>query len=269
MPTYSRAQVAGFFDELGLGEWERLVKTPVAEVKLHIHAHYLRAHAPPGGRVLEIGAGPGRFTQMLAALGCRIVVADISPVQLSFNRQKAGELGFAAAVEEWRLMDICDMRQVPDASFDAVVAYGGPLSYVFEERERALSECIRVTRAGGTLMLGVMSLWGSAHAFLPDLVAQPPELNRAIIQSGDTLEGRHRCHMYRAAELRSLLDRPGLDLLAISASNCLSTRGEETLAGIRQDAVRWHELLQMELEACREPGCLDMGTHLIAVVRKR
>jgi hypothetical protein len=23
--------------------------------------------------------------------------------------------------------------------------------------------------------------------------------------------------------------------------------------------------MEMELEACREPGCLDMGTHLIAV----
>jgi hypothetical protein len=25
----------------------------------------------------------------------------------------------------------------------------------------------------------------------------------------------------------------------------------------------------MELKACREPGCLDMSTHMIAVVRRR
>ena len=55
MPEYRREQVAGFFDELGLGEWERLVKTRVAEVKLHVHAHYLRVHVPAHGRVLEIG----------------------------------------------------------------------------------------------------------------------------------------------------------------------------------------------------------------------
>jgi SAM-dependent methyltransferase len=135
--------VAGYFDDLGLGEWERLVKTPVAEVKLHIHAHYLRGHVPARGRVLEIGAGPGRFTQLLAELGCRIVVADISPVQLALNRQKADELGFAAAVEVWQLIDICDMGVLPDESFDAVVAYGGPLSYVFEQREAALGRCVR------------------------------------------------------------------------------------------------------------------------------
>jgi SAM-dependent methyltransferase len=269
MPTYSRAQVAGFFDELGLGEWERLVKTPVAEIKLHIHAYYLRGHVPARSRVLEIGAGPGRFTQMLAELGCRIVVADISPVQLALNRQQADELGFAAAIEEWRLMDICDMGMLPDESFDAVVAYGGPLSYVFEQREAALDECIRVTKRGGTILLGVMSLWGSAHALLPGIWELPVALNRKIIETGDTVEGKHRCHMYRAGEFRSLLDRPELMLLAMSASNCLSTRFEELLAAIRHDEARWNDLLQMELEACREAGCLDMGTHMIAVVRRR
>ncbi len=39
-------------------------------------------------------------------------------------------------------------------------------------------------------------------------------------------------------------------------------------AEVRQDPVKWAELLKMELEACREPGCLDLGTHLIGVVEK-
>ena len=119
MSEYNRAQVAGYFDELGMDEWERLVKTPVAEVKLHVHAHYLRAHVPARGRVLEIGAGPGRFTQLLAERSCRVVVGDISAVQLALNRQQAGELGFAAAVEDWLLMDICDMSELPAESFEA------------------------------------------------------------------------------------------------------------------------------------------------------
>ena len=67
-------------------------------------------------------------------------------MQLALNRQKAGELSFVAAIEDWRLMDICDMGVLPDESFDAVVAYGGPLSYVFEQREAALDECVRVTK---------------------------------------------------------------------------------------------------------------------------
>jgi hypothetical protein len=30
----------------------------------------------------------------------------------------------------------------------------------------------------------------------------------------------------------------------------------------------WAHVIEMEIEACREPGCLDMGTHVIAVCRK-
>ena len=80
-PTdYSASWVTAHFDQLGEDEWNRLVATPVDEVSLVIHTHYLEQHVPAGSRVLEIGAGPGRFTQVLARLGARVLVADISPV---------------------------------------------------------------------------------------------------------------------------------------------------------------------------------------------
>ena len=65
--------------------------------------------------------------------------------------------------------------------------------------------------AGGTILLGVMSLWGSAHALLPQIWGLPVELNRKVIETGDNVEGKHRCHLFRAGEFRSLLDRPGTD----------------------------------------------------------
>ena len=36
----------------------------------------------------------------------------------------------------------------------------------------------------------------------------------------------------------------------------------------RRDPARWRQVLDLELRACREPGCVDMGTHTIAVARK-
>ncbi len=60
----------------------------------------------------------------------------------------------------------------------------------------------------------------------------------------------------------------GLSILALSASCCLSLGWNELLQQVRQDEVKWRELLRMELEASAEEGALDMGTHLIAVTRK-
>ena len=69
---------ARYFDEYGVGEWERLVRSPLAEVKLHVHTHYLQQHLRPGARLLEVGAGPGRFTQVLAQLGTDQTVLNTS-----------------------------------------------------------------------------------------------------------------------------------------------------------------------------------------------
>ena len=136
--TYDPVSISGYLDRLAEGEWERLEGTPSAQVSLHLHSYYLQQHIRSGMRVLEIGAGPGRFTQLLADLGTRVTVADISPVQLELNRIKAGELGFSHAVEAWRRADICAMPHFCDATFDAVVAYGGPLSYALDRRDQAL-----------------------------------------------------------------------------------------------------------------------------------
>ncbi len=164
--SYNPNRTADFFDNYGQSEWERLVRSPLDEIKLHIHNFYLRAYLSPGSRVLEIGAGPGRFTQALHALGCRVLVTDLSQVQLELNRQKSQELGFAAAVEGWQQLDVCEMGAIPSKSFDAVVCYGGPLSYVFERADLAVQECRRVLRPGGLLLSSVMSLWGTVLCLL-------------------------------------------------------------------------------------------------------
>ena len=264
---------ARYFDDFGDREWERLVSTPADEIKLHIHAHYLRQYIEKGSLVLDIGAGAGRFTQILAKLGAMVVVADISHHQLELNQRYASEFHFADAVKDWLQLDICDMSVLADQTFDAVVCYGNPLGYVFEKRDQALSEVLRVLKSGGKAFLSVSSLWGSIHELLPAVLTVNGEKNAEIIRSGDLYfdasEGlRHRCHLFRASEFRGFLAAHSVSILNVSASNCISTGWREELKAIRDDSVRWDELLRMELEACQQPGCLDMGTHLLAVIQK-
>jgi SAM-dependent methyltransferase len=271
---YDPDWVRAHYDQYAEKEWERWDKSPVDSIKFEVHLHYLREYLQAGDRILEIGAGPGRFTQELAVISDQIVVADISPVQLELNRGNARSLGFSGAVERWVECDMCDLGpHFRDGEFNAVVCYGGPLSYVFDERERALGELSRVTRPGGYILLGVMSLWGAVHHFLPGVLQIDPELNRAIIASGDLSPDRaaasvHFCHMYRAAELRTLLERSELTVEVLSASDCLSATWAELLDTLEKGGETWEHLLEMEIEACREPGCVDMGTHLIAVCKR-
>lgn len=272
MSSYEAEVVKAYFDKFAEGEWERLVRTPEAEVNLAVHRHYLSEYLEPGWRVLEVGAGAGRFTIELARLGCRVVVTDISPVQLDLNREKVAEAGCTDAVEDIRLVDVISMADFADDSFDAVVAYGGPLSYVLDQRETALAECIRVTKPGGPLLLSVMSLWGSVHSGLPFVLSVPREANEAIIASGDitaeSLPGHeHYCHAFRGREFRDLLEQAGLRIEVLSAATALSTVWRDRLEEVRGDPDRWDELIGMEIQACAEPGLVEAGRHMIAVAR--
>ena len=270
---YDARKIAEHFDTYGDNEWNRLVKTPVDEVSLYIHTHYLRRYVPQGGRVLEIGAGAGRFTQVLAGIGANIVVADISQGQLALNQRYARRFDFAHAVEAWQQADICAMPQFADESFDCVVAYGGPLSYVMDRRDVAIQECLRVLKPDGALLFSVMSIWGSAHAALNGVLSLPVALNQQITTTGDltpqVMPGRtDNMHLFRASELRQWLTHFDVQVEALSASNGLCIGWNEHLAEICNDEEKWQELLRMEVEACAEEESLNMGTHLLAVVRK-
>jgi SAM-dependent methyltransferase len=268
--TYDPEAIAWHFDKLGSREWDRFGHTLGDRVSLALHSRALERFTPRGCRVLEIGAGPGRFTEQLHQLGCKIVVGDISAEQLKLNEQTARARGFAGSIEERHQLDICDLQRFAEATFDAVLAFGGPFSYVFEHRDQALSECVRVLRPGGVLLLSVMSLWGTLHRHVDAVLLLPDWANRKIIETGNLTKetdpsSTHYCHMFRAAELRAFLDRGDLETLLLSASSAVTTGLDVARLS---DERRWPFLLEVESAACIEPGFLDAGTHMIAVVRR-
>ena len=262
------------FDQLGAGEWERLDANPRARVSFEVHRRFLAEFVHSGDRVLEIGAGPGRFTIVLAGLGARVVVTDLSVVQLDLNRRYVAEAGVEEAVEARYLLDVRDTDRFADHEFDAVVAYGGPLSYVFEDAQSALSGLLRV---GRVVVASVMSTLGTWAFFLPQVIAQVPDIgvaaDDAIFATGDLRhEGRsdgHTAQMFRWREAEDLVQRAGGEVIAASASNFGSLHHDETLGEIASDPAEWRRFLEHEVEACREPGLLDAGTHVLFAARRR
>ncbi|MGI8478586.1 MAG: class I SAM-dependent methyltransferase, partial [Gaiellaceae bacterium] len=125
---YDPEHIARFFDDYCAREWERFEGSAMDRVNLEVHLRLLREYIRPGDRVLDAGAGPGRFTLELARLGATVVAGDISSRQLELHAEKTVDV--EASIESRELLDIIDLSRYADASFDAVVCFGGPLSYV-------------------------------------------------------------------------------------------------------------------------------------------
>jgi ubiquinone/menaquinone biosynthesis C-methylase UbiE len=97
-------------------------------------------------RVLEVGCGAGELAERLShEAGCEVVAVDISERMVALTRARGIEAGLG------------DMQALPfeDELFDCVVA--GWVLYHVADRNRAISECARVLRPGGTFLAATLA----------------------------------------------------------------------------------------------------------------
>ena len=252
------------------------VESVPGRVSLEIHRRFLTRYVRSGDRVLEVGAGPGRFTIQLAGLGARVLVTDISAAQLSRNKQRVADAGCHSAIEAFRELDLRDLSELADDSFDVALAYGGPLSHVFQEAERCFADLLRVTRPGDLVVASVMSLVGAYRHFLPEVADIDERLglqaNDEVIRTGDTRlvgsERGHVCRMFRWSELVALFRQHACRLVAASAGQWAALGPLDVLERIAADPEWWARFLDREEAMCAEPGVLDGGLHILFALEK-
>ena len=273
----SVAGVRAFFDQFADGEWARLEGSLPGRVSLEVHRRFLARFVQPGMRVLEVGAGPGRFTIELARLGARVIVTDLSPVQLHLNERYVRDAACDAAVERRELADVCELRRYASGEFDAVLAYGGPLSYAFGCAGTAMQELLRVVAPAGPVVASVMSTVGAYRHLLAgvvDLIERfGDEANDRVLATGDLRETQppgtgHTCRMFRWPELVELVTSSGGRVLAGSASNWASLGDPAALQRLADTPERWARFLEHEIQLCAEPGVRDGGTHILFAAGK-
>ena len=272
---YSRDLIASVYDSYGDAEWERHDASPAARVAFRIHLHYLHDNIRAGDKVLDIGAGAGRFTVEIAKLGATITVADISSEQLRLNAEHVADAGYATLVTDRLVADVRDLSAFADGSFDAVVCYGGPLSYVVGHTDEAMAELVRVTRPGGRLLLSVMSKFGTLRAFAPGVASEIEEFGldetREIFTTGDLPihhSGIGPMHLFHWAELGPLIQRNGGGILVASTTNFISMADPKTCEAWAGDPEMFEVLVGWELVACAQPGLIDGGTHILVVAER-
>lgn len=274
MTLDDRARMRDFYDNLGEREWSRLEESPRGRVAYEVHRQFLECFVRPGDRVLEIGAGPGRFTFDLARFGATVDVTDFSPVQLELHRQHVEATDAEAAVASRTLLDICDTSRYDDETFDVVLAYGGPLSYAFEQTEDAFRGLLRITKPGGYVVASVMSWLGSWRYFLASALEDAQVVGEdalnLMLTTGDLRHSQttHVCQMFRSRDLSELVATCHGEMVAMSSSNWASLNDPEVLTELESDFARWETFLKHEVAACAEPGALDGGTHILFAARR-
>ena len=113
--------------------------------------HILRMLDKEGGKVLDIGCGPGVIALYLLQRGCEVWGVDVSEEMIN-EVAKQIEKTEHKEVAHFSVGDIISL-DFPDEYFDAVIC-SGVLEYL-EDEELAIKEIHRVLKPGGTAIITV------------------------------------------------------------------------------------------------------------------
>lgn len=254
-------------------EWNRLVKDAYHRLEFETTLHYLEKYLPEHGLVLDLGGGPGRYTIELAKRGYDVILLDYTPANLDFARRRIRRLPERKRVKDVVEGSITDLSCFPDASFDAVICTGGPLSHVIDrgERSRAITEMVRVAKPGAPIFVSVI---GKLAMLMIEMYLFPEELVMdhftPIRDEGDYFGGRGftACHFFLPEEFRAAFDKQPVTELEMVGLEGISSHQRKALNRVAKDPERWKTWLEIHYATCTHPSIVGISEHMLLVCRK-
>ena len=101
-------------------------------------------------KILEVGAGTGRYSVTLAKQGLKVTAVELIPHNLEILKSKLDGTEPITALQGNAL----DLSRFADETFDLTLLLG-PMYHLYskEEKLQALSEAVRVTKSGGRILV--------------------------------------------------------------------------------------------------------------------
>ena len=120
------------------------------QVEFETTLHHLRRFLEPGYRILDIGAGTGRYASALMAEGYQVKAVELVKrnIEVFLKREPTADVTQG---------DARNMPFIPTASADITLLLG-PLYHLIgdEEKLKALNEAKRVTKPGGLIFVAYL-----------------------------------------------------------------------------------------------------------------
>ncbi len=227
---------------------------------------YIQKYLNPGMRILEIGAGTGRYSHALAQQGYRVDAVELVEHNIEIFRQNT-QKGEPVTIRQGNALDLSCFA---DDTFDITLLLG-PMYHLYtkEDQHQALSEAIRVTKKGGIIFaaycMGDASIlnYGFIRGEIHNIIRKcmlDTETFETFSNPWDIFE------LYRTEDIVSLRSCFAVEPLHLLASDGYANHMREALSKMDEDTYQLY--IRYHLATCKRTDMLGYSHHTLDIFRK-
>lgn len=229
---------------------------------------YIEKYIKPGDRVLEVGAGTGRYSHALARQGYTVDAVELVEhnIEIFHENTQSDE---SITIIQGNAMDLATF---PDNEYDITLLLG-PLYHLYstEDKQQALGEAIRVTKPGGV----IFAAYVISDGCLLDEGFKRGNISVAEYIENGLLDSKTFAAMSQPKDLFELVRKEDIDemmsVFAVTRLHYVAADGcalfmREAVDAMNDDTFKLY--LKYHFATCEREDLLGITSHAIDIFRK-
>ena len=227
------------------------------------YIHKYLKDMPSDAKILDIGAGTGRYSVALAEEGYDVTAVELVKYNLGILKQKG------SSVKAYQGTAL-NLKRFKDNTFDLTLLFGPMYHlYTMEDKQKALSEAVRVTKSGGVILVAYcmneysILTYGFKQNHMKEIMEQGK-----VSEAFRVMPNKEDLYDYvRLEDIEEVNSSVEADRIQIVSADGPANYMRQTLNAM--DDETYELFIQYHLSTCERPELLGASAHTLDILRKR